>query len=143
MRGHYLLILAIVSVFLFTVGCSNTEDNSEEADAAAEDENSDGKQENESENDKNDQDTDDGDYRSDLGNLEIWIGGEVTVEEDKVIVEGESNLLPGAKISSSGVSDNWASTDYQDQAEVEDDGSFYFEFPGRESDIEEIGRAHV
>lgn len=141
MRVHYLLILAIVSVFLFTVGCSNTEDkttkdNTEEADAAAEDENSDDEQENESENDKNDQDTDDGDYRSDLGNLEIWMGGEVTVEEDKVIVEGESNLLPGAKISSSGVSDNWASTDYQDQAEVEDDGSFYFEFPGRESDIE-------
>lgn len=141
MRVHYLLLLAIVGVFLFTVGCSNTEDkttedNSEEADAAAEDENSDGKQENKSENDKNDQDTDDGDYRSDLGNLEIWMGGEVTVEEDRVIVEGESNLLPGAKISSSGVSDNWASTDYQDQAEVEDDGSFYYEFPGRESDIE-------
>src|SRR5699024_2699971 len=141
MRFHYLLILAIVSVFLFTVGCSNTEDkttkdNTEEADAAAEDENSDDEQENESENDKNDQDTDDGGYRSDLGNLEIWMGGEATVEEDKVIVEGESNLLPGARISSSGVSDNWASTDYQDQAEVEDDGSFYFEFPGRESDID-------
>src|SRR5699024_6931068 len=137
MRVHYLLLLAIVSVFLFTVGCSNTEDkttkdHSEEADAAAEDENSDDKQE----NDKNDQDTNDGDYRSDLGNLQIWIGGVVTVAEDKGIVEGESNLLPGAKISSSGVSDNWASTDYQDQAEVEDDGSFYFEFPGRESDID-------
>src|SRR5699024_3565149 len=139
MRVHYLLIFAIVSVLLFTVGCSNTEDkttkdNTEEADAAAEDENSDDKQENGSENDKNDQDTDDEDYRSDLGNLEIWIGGEVTIEEDKVIVAGESNLLPGARNTSSAVSDGWAVINYQDSTEVEEDGSFHFELPGSKKD---------
>src|SRR5690625_5518650 len=90
----------------------------------------------------------DDDYRSDIGNLDIWIGGEVIVEEDKVVVEGESNLLPGSHIASSGQTDTFASIDHQDSAEVEDDGSFYFEFPGQESDIEvtlslSTGNEHV
>lgn len=72
------------------------------------------------------------DYRLDIGNLEIWIGGEIFVEEDKVIIAGESNLLPGARIASNAVSDGWIA--YQDIAEVEEDGSFYFEFTGRGKD---------
>lgn len=74
--------------------------------------------------------------KSDLGDLEVWIGGEVTVAEDQIVIDGESNLLPGTTILSSGVNDSgFTSSDFQDTATVEDDGSFYFEFPGRESDL--------
>src|SRR5690625_168629 len=130
MTIRYPFLLVVLSFVLFMVSCSTTEDktskddeNNAEAteDVAAEDD---------------DAEASDDDYRSDIGNLDIWIGGEVIVEEDKVVVEGESNLLPGSHISSSGQTDTFASIDHQGSTKVEDDGSFYFEFPGQESDIE-------
>lgn len=131
MKTRY-FILVIISCAFILAGCSNAEDD---ADAAAEQEVEE-EEATESEESEELEETEEGaDYRSDIGNLEIWIGGEVSVEEDKVIVEGESNLLPGSYISSTGVSGGWAVIDYQSSTEVEEDGTFYFEFPGRESNI--------
>lgn len=78
------------------------------------------------------------DYRKDLGNLKVYIGGEVVTEEDRIIVKGESNILPGSTIISFGHSDTgspMAIDDYQQHATVEDDGSFYFEYDHYASDI--------
>src|SRR5699024_3118540 len=66
-----------------------------------------------------------------LGDLEVMIGGKVTVEEDRILIEGESNLLPGSKIMSSGQSSTFADADFIDSATVDDDGTFSFEFPGK------------
>lgn len=138
MKARYFLFLAIMSTLL-VASCSQTEkettangtDNKEEIeeiDKEEEIEIADKTATSSEESEDN--------YRSDLGNLEIWIGGEVIVEKDQVVIEGESNLLPGSRIASSGISDGRASIDYQDSAEVEEDGSFHFEFPGSKSDIE-------
>ena len=34
-----------------------------------------------------------------LGDLEVVLGGEVKETEDKILVEGESNLLPGSRVN--------------------------------------------
>lgn len=130
MTIRYPFLLVVLSFVLFMVSCSTTEDKT-----SKDDENNAEATENVAAED-DDAEASDDDYRSDIGNLDIWIGGEVIVEEDKVVVEGESNLLPGSHISSSGQTDTFASIDHQGSTEVEDDGSFYFEFPGQESDIE-------
>lgn len=75
---------------------------------------------------------------SKLGDLEVRIGGNVTVEDDRIVVEGESNLLPGSRISSSGVGigkASFAQGDFMQTAEVAEDGTFHFEFPGRDRDV--------
>src|SRR5699024_5007996 len=153
MTIRYPFLLVVLSFVLFMVSCSTTEDKASKDDennaeatenVVADDEDDDSGEAAEDD----DAEASDDDYRSDIGNLDIWIGGEVIVEEDKVVVEGESNLLPGSHIASSGQTDTFASIDHQDSAEVEDDGSFYFEFPGQESDIEvtlslSTGNEHV
>lgn len=142
MTIRYLLLLSMMSTIFIVVSCSNTENDAAKKDTNSADETEDviaddGAEDDSDINEDNVSDeNEDDNYRTDLGNLEIWIGGTVIVEEDKVMVEGESNLLPGSNITSSGESDDWAVIDYQDSAEVEEDGSFYFEFPGRDSDIE-------
>lgn len=140
MTIRYFLLLVMMSTILIIVGCSNSEEETIENDEDNTEETDDASTPNEGtdepEIDEADASDEEDDYRADLGNLEIWIGGEVIVEEDQVIVEGKSNLLPGSHIASSGVTDTFASTDLQDSAEVEEDGSFYFEFPGRESNVD-------
>src|SRR5690625_211633 len=135
MQSHYYL-LAIVSFIVLISGCSSAKDTPDEnvTDRTEDVDEVMAEQEPETETTENKEAKDDTDYRLDIGNLEIWIGGEVTIEEDKVIVAGESNLLPGARITSSAVSDGWAVINYQDSTEVEEDGSFYFELPGRKKD---------
>ncbi|GAB3793442.1 OmpA family protein [Virgibacillus kimchii] len=66
-----------------------------------------------------------------LGDLEVQLTGEVMVDEDQIIIEGNSNLLPGSRIFSSGVTDGgFASITFQDAATIEDDGTFSFIFDG-------------
>ncbi len=66
---------------------------------------------------------------------EVWIGGEVTVEGDTIIVEGESNLPAGLNIHSGGQTDVMAVGSLIESAKVEEDGSFYFELPNSTSDL--------
>ncbi|MFD1173332.1 OmpA family protein [Oceanobacillus picturae] len=69
--------------------------------------------------------------KSELGDLEVKLSGEAIIEEDQIRIEGESNLLPGSSIYSSGVTDGgFASSTFIDTAEVQEDGSFSFEFSG-------------
>lgn len=70
-------------------------------------------------------------YKKDIGNMKVWIGGEVIVEEDKITVNGKSNVYPGSVMTSNGTS-TMAIANFNENAEIEDDGSFHFEFPGYE-----------
>ncbi|PWA12906.1 hypothetical protein DCC39_03280 [Pueribacillus theae] len=120
----------LIGCALVLTGCLAVKDEPGSEDAAA------SGQELENELSEEASGKDSGSSGSDLGNLEVWIGGEVTVTEDKITIKGESNLLPGTSIDSSGVNDvGFASTNFIDSTTVKDDGSFYFEFPGRESSI--------
>lgn len=66
---------------------------------------------------------------------EVWIGGEVTVKDDTIIVEGESNLPEGLNIHSNGQTDVMAVGGLIDSAKIEEDGSFYFELPNSDSNL--------
>lgn len=62
-----------------------------------------------------------------LGDYEIDFKGEVIEESDSFIVKGESNLLPGARLTGEVVVDD-GETVFSDTSElVQDDGSFYME----------------
>lgn len=87
------------------------------------------KKENESEQVKPDDEQDKEKEDTTLGNPDILINTEVTIEKDKIIIEGESNLLPDTKINSNGKSEMFADADFIDSTTVQDDGSFSFEFP--------------
>lgn len=63
-----------------------------------------------------------------LGDYNIFIGGEMIETEDKILVYGESNLLPGARV----VGEVMAGDEefFADTTEiVEEDGTFYMEIP--------------
>lgn len=68
--------------------------------------------------------------------LYISITAEVHVDEDRILVEGQSNLPEGAVLNSSAVANRWAQIPFMDSASVEADGSFRFEFPSVTSDTE-------
>lgn len=122
MKQFFMILL----VAIFISACSQTEDNSDktvEEDAVAE------AQDNDIEKNAAENEQEEDEAASDLGDLEVKLSGEATVEEDKITIEGESNLLPGTKIWSSGVTDaGFGSSTFTDTAEVQDDGSFLFEF---------------
>lgn len=68
--------------------------------------------------------------------LYISITAEVHVDEEQIIVEGQSNLPEGAVLNSSAVANRWAQIPFMDRAIIEADGSFRFEFPSVTSDTE-------
>jgi len=133
MKHRYFLYM-LISIILVVGACSQTDDeNSTENDTEENDIND---SEVESEESKDDKYNENGisdeteDYRSDIGNLNIWFEADVVIDEDKVTIEGESNLLPGTEISSNASNkSNWPVSDYNDYAEIQDDGTFEFEFP--------------
>src|SRR5690625_7305670 len=100
MQSSYYL-LAIVSFIVLISGCSlakdtpdeNVTDRTEDVDEVI------AEQEPETETTENKEAKDDTNYRLDIGNIEIWIDGEATIEEDKVIIARVSNLLVGARIT--------------------------------------------
>lgn len=61
-----------------------------------------------------------------LGDYQVFLGGEMIEEDDKIIINGESNLLPGARVVGSiSVGDDEY---YADTSElVQEDGSFQME----------------
>lgn len=70
-----------------------------------------------------------------LGDYEIYLGGEMTEKDDKIIIEGESNLLPGARV----VGQVTVGEDeyYADTSEiVQDDGRFHMEIKHHNLDKE-------
>lgn len=71
------------------------------------------------------------DYKQNIGDMNVWIGGEVVVDADKVVVNGKSNIHPGSIISTNGVS-TLPIADFNDDAEIQENGSFHFEYPGYE-----------
>lgn len=73
-----------------------------------------------------------------LGDEEVEIGGKVIEEDDKIIVEGESNLLPGARLTGQVLVDDGEEV-FTDTSEiVDEDGSFRMEM-----DHHQYGEAEV
>ncbi|WP_062048985.1 hypothetical protein [Bacillus sp. JCM 19034] len=67
--------------------------------------------------------------RDDIGDYNVYIGGEMIETEDQIIIYGESNLLPGARIFGEilvGDEDDLAF--FNDTSEiVQENGEFYIE----------------
>src|SRR5690625_335757 len=137
------ITLTIICTFLIFSGCSklendnNNNDNNENIENNYENNNNEENDNNANNDSENNNETKENeDYRLDQGNLNIWFEAEVEVDEEVVTVKGESNLLPNTIISSSGIKDNWRVDDYGDTAEVQNDGTFEFEFPTLDSEVE-------
>lgn len=68
----------------------------------------------------------DNEVPKDLGDYNVWIGGEMVETPDKIIIHGESNLLEGARVVGEVTTED--ESYFQDTTEiVEEDGSFYME----------------
>jgi len=70
-----------------------------------------------------------------IGDYNVFLGGEMVETEDKIIIEGESNLLPDARIIgevSVGEDEYFADT----TEPIQEDGSFYMEIPHHDFDKE-------
>ncbi|NEU30514.1 OmpA family protein [bacterium LRH843] len=70
-----------------------------------------------------------------LGDYNVYLGGQMIETEEKIIIEGESNLLPGARV----VGEVTAGDDqfFADTTElVKEDGSFYMEIAHHNLDEE-------
>ncbi|CAM4420014.1 hypothetical protein PATA110616_14345 [Paenibacillus tarimensis] len=67
------------------------------------------------------------DAPEDQGSPEVWIQGSVTVEADKLVVEGMTNVVPGAELHANVTAEGYSMWGYNDRAEVEPDGSFQME----------------
>lgn len=81
------------------------------------------------------------DAEDEEANEDVWvdkqhvaISAEVHIDEDKIIVEGETNLPEGSTFRSSAIANNWAQIDFMETADVQSDGSFTFEFRSVTSD---------
>src|SRR5699024_10124561 len=64
----------------------------------------------------------------------LSITADVHVDNDKIIVDGQTNLPEGATFNSSAIADGWAQIPFMDSAEVKPDGTFNFEFQSVKSD---------
>lgn len=96
----YWITSLLVLAFLLT-GCGNGENKAAPADAEAK-------------------------SKDKSGDYTIQLGGEVIEQEDKFVIEGTSNLIPGARV----VGELWVSEDelFADTTElVQEDGSFHME----------------
>ena len=130
MKRSYIYIAFFV-LLIFLAGCKDT--TNEEPNSSKAKENGSGEEQSKSKETEGQKEPKESpiDYKEDIGNLKVWIGGEMIVEDDQIIVEGQSNLLPGSIISSSGNS-TLPIAAFMKNAEVQKDGSFRFEYPGYE-----------
>ncbi|HLQ73086.1 MAG TPA: OmpA family protein [Bacillota bacterium] len=125
-------VVILFFIMLVVGACSSSEtSNDSEEESKAENE-SEASEEETSENNQ----THENKYEGELGDYEVYITGEMREEDDKIIIEGESNLLPGSKligeVSISTDTEGYRySSDFQEyeyQADtrevVADDGSF-------------------
>lgn len=72
----------------------------------------------------------------DQGNPEVWIKGDGTLEADKLVLQGTSNLAPGVKVKGEIDAAGYTMFGYDDTVEVNNDGSFTLEMK-RPKDIKE------
>ena len=130
MKRSYIYIAFFV-LLIFLAGCKDT--TNEEPNSSKAKENGSGEEQSKSKETEGQKEPKESpiDYKEDIGNLKVWIGGEMIVEDDQIIVEGQSNLLPGSIINSSGNS-TLPIAAFMKNAEVQKDGSFRFEYPGYE-----------
>src|SRR5699024_10847250 len=78
------------------------------------------------EKESNDENEKDEEEEIQLGDYEIYLGGEVIEEEDSIMIDGESNLIPGARVVGEVTVGDEEEPDFQmDTSEkVQDDGTF-------------------
>lgn len=113
------LIGALLFAFLL-VGCGAKEESPKEGAAA-------GAEEKKAEKEK-----------SDLGDFDVYLDGEVVEEGDKFVIEGKSNLLPGSRLVGEVLVDDGEEV-FADTTElVEDDGTFQMEL-----DHHQYGEAEI
>ncbi len=74
------------------------------------------------------------------GDYNIYLGGEVTEEEDKIVIEGESNLIPGTRVEGEVTVGEEEEPDFlADTTEkVSDDGTFLMELEHPGKDVDEV-----
>ncbi len=76
--------------------------------------------------------------KSDLGDFNVYFDGEVVEEDDKFIIEGKSNLLPGSRLVGEVLVDDGEEV-FADTTElVEEDGTFHMEL-----DHHQYGEAEI
>ncbi|MFS0555144.1 hypothetical protein [Brevibacillus sp. 179-C9.3 HS] len=68
-----------------------------------------------------------GDAPPDQGDTKATLGGEVTVNAKTLAIKGTSNLLPGAKVKANVTAKGYNMWGYNDETEVNSDGSFDLE----------------
>lgn len=114
MKRKLTLFFSALCVLLLLVGCGSKGEEGKESkgEAAASTEKKDTKENKE---------------KVKLGDYEVSFEGKVTEEDDKFIIEGKSNLLPGARLVGEVLVDEGEEV-FSDTTElVEEDGTFYME----------------
>lgn len=145
MKKNILFSAVIFCCFLLIAACSTGKDQEENGSTSLPEEQADsGKDEVEAAADVQEQDEEeleeevepqqepekkeDGEETVQLGDYHVFIGGEMVEAEDRILIHGVSNLLPGARV----VGEVTAGDEelFADTTEiVEDDGTFYMEIP--------------
>lgn len=124
-------LLFILIIGLLITGCSKGTDTTSEAEEKPGQVKETQDDDKEKDVEEDSEEADSAEAAGKLGDLEVKLSGEAMINKDQIKIEGESNLLSGTKVYSSGVNDDgFASSTFIDTAEVKDDGSFSFEFSG-------------
>lgn len=71
-----------------------------------------------------------------LGDYNVYLGGEMVETEDKIVINGESNLLPGARVIGEVIIGDDEEVFAHTSELVQDDGSFYMEIDHHNYDDE-------
>ncbi|SER83424.1 hypothetical protein SAMN04487944_1112 [Gracilibacillus ureilyticus] len=126
-RNRILFIVSIISMFLLAA-CTNAEgsNNSTKEAENSDDKTTESEQETEEESGKVEKNEE---TNADLGDHHVVLGGEITRQDGKFIIEGKSNLLPGSRLVGELLLENEEEDEaFSNTTElVQDDGSFYME----------------
>ncbi|CAM3746437.1 flagellar motor protein MotB [Marinicrinis lubricantis] len=120
---------------------SSANENNERLDEAQQEEEVPGSEE-DAEQTKNDSETVDfevetdqiGEAPEDQGALKAWLQGEITVQDNRYLIKGTTNLEPGSELYAEADAKNYAMWGYNDRAEVGMDGRFEMEI--KKPDVE-------
>lgn len=112
MKRKLTLFLSALCVLVLLVGCGSKEADSKDEGTTAADEKKESKKKK---------------GKVELGDYTVEFDGEVVEEDDKFIIEGKSNLLPGSRLVGEVLVDEGEEV-FSDTTElVEEDGTFYME----------------
>lgn len=137
MKGNFFSVSVLFLCLLLITGCSTEVTDKKQEDIAASketdnyDKTQDNQKINEDELDKSDiekpkADTDQVKSTNPIGDYHVVLGGEVIETEDKILIKGTSNLIPGSRVVGTvWVEDNAYLADTTEL--VQEDGSFYME----------------